>query len=193
MLVVVVGRFWRSLSHDLSLRGWFKNNLLWYKNCFKRLDMTHNSSIRKKRQLDVMAKEKCWPSLWDITDGQSVVSSGYWPKIISDEKSFFCYICIKVKYWWFDSGKGSPGFAYMKTFIGIFCNSSQRQRWLLAILITPNSMCFYTKLIYSPTMSFDHHICSCFIVCNNFNWFTEKNSQLTRFLTWYNLTVFNCA
>ena len=30
---------------------------------------------------------KCWPFLWDIADGQSVMGSGYWPHTISDYKS----------------------------------------------------------------------------------------------------------
>ena len=48
------------------------------------------------------------------------------------------------------------------------------------------SLCFCEKLIYQLNMSFAHHICCCFIFCNNEKCFFEQKPQLARFLvTWF--------
>ena len=52
---------------------------------------------------------------------------------------------------------------------------------------------FYTKLIYWLNISFDHHICCFFIVCNHVNCFIEQNSQLAMFLLWDILIVDYCT
>ena len=51
--------------------------------------------------------------------------------------------------------------------------------------------CLYTKLIYWLNMSFAHHICCFFVVCNHVNYFIDHISQLARFLTWHVLIFEN--
>ena len=71
MSIAIVVHFWRSLFHDLSLRGLCNMNLPWYPHFF-----------------EILTKGKYWPSLQAVVDGQSVVGAGYWPHNISDKKSF---------------------------------------------------------------------------------------------------------
>ena len=52
---------------------------------------------------------------------------------------------------------------------------------------------FYSTILYSPNMSFSHHIYDYFTVCNHFYCFIYHNSQLARFLTWQILIFFNCV
>ena len=130
--------------------------------------------------------------------GPSLMFSLSWVVVIDHiifmtRRLFFWYLWIEVKDWCLILVTSLLFFIYEDVYWVIFCHWSQRHNILLAIWITKQSTYFYMKLIYSPTMSFSHHICCCFIVCNNFSCFIEKNSQLDRFLTWNILNVFNCV
>ena len=84
----------------------------------------------------------------------------------------FCYIWIEVKYWWFDMGYSPPDYSYTKAFIEFFVVIPVKDRvngWLYEL--QKNQFVFNTKIIHSLNMSFSHHICCCFILCNNFNCF----------------------
>ena len=92
--------------------------------------------------------------------------------ILPIRRGWFFYLWIEVKELLFDSGYVSPDFSNTKKFIG-----------LLAIFITPNCMFFNANNIYSPTMSFDNHICCCFIFFNFWYYFIDQRSQREMFLS----------
>ena len=75
-----------------------------------------------------------------------------------------CYIWIEIKDWWFDRGYVPHDFHIWRRILSFCCNCNQIKRWLLAIWITPNPMCFKYKakffindVIFSSYLMFLHH------------------------------------
>ena len=138
--------------------------------------MMHNYYLWTQWQWDVLTKERCSPLMWTVADGQSVVGSGYWPHNIFDEKILLLLILVlKSK---IDDliVVTAPLVLIYEELYCFFVITVKINRWLLSIWITPISTSFLnTKLIYSPTMSFSHHICCCFVVCNHINYFIDQN------------------
>ena len=114
--------------------------------------------------------------------------------IFTMRRFFFCYIWIGGKDWWFDMGYSPPDYSYTRMFIEFFVVISVKHSvngWLYEL--HQIALVFNTKLIHSLNISFAHHICFCFIVCNYFNCFIDQRSKMARFITWQILTASNCV
>ena len=198
-LVVVIQSLMVFNEHKFNARFWCTQSGRWRKNagfCCKSVDAAHSFVTC---QFEAYAKSN-YPgrhislSFWQMKNVDhrcewSLVTTLFWVEVIHHtiflmRPVFFWYIANEVKDLWFDIGYNPTDYSYMKIFIEYFVDIAFKY-YVGGCLYGLHrfQLIFYTRLIYSLNISFDHHICCCFIFYNNFNFFIDQNSQLDRFLT----------